>query len=249
MRVIPVLDLKAGQAVHALAGRRDHYQPVRTFLHEGSDPIDLALAYRDRLGLSEFYLADLDAIAGAPPALPLYRRLLAEPLTLQVDAGVRDLASVRPLLDAGVSNIVVALETLRTPDSLAEIIAAIGPARLVFSLDLRDGTPLIAQGADWGSFDPVLLADRAIGFGVQRLLLLDLARVGTGQGLGTLPLLATLCAAHPQVSIQVGGGISGPSDLPRLARAGASAALIGSALLDGRIGRDHLNGLDLEPAS
>jgi phosphoribosylformimino-5-aminoimidazole carboxamide ribotide isomerase len=218
-------------------------------LHDGSDPIDLALAYRDRLGLSELYLADLDAIAGAPPALELYRRLLAEPLTLQVDAGVRDLASVRPLLDVGVSNLVVGLETLQGPDALADLNAQVGPDRLVFSLDLRDGLPLIAPGADWGTLDPVLLADRAIALGVQRLLMLDLARVGTGQGLGTLPLLATLHAVHPQVSIQVGGGISGPSDLPRLAQAGASAVLLGSALLDGRIGREHLNEHSSGPGS
>lgn len=247
MRVIPVLDLKAGQAVHALAGRREHYQPVRTILHDGSDPIDLALAYRDRLGLSELYLADLDAIAGAPPALKLYRRLLAESLTLQVDAGVRDLDSVEPLLDAGVSRIVAGLETLQGPDALADLNALVGPDRLIFSLDLRDGTPLFAPGADWETLDPLLLANRAISLGVQQLLLLDLTRVGTGQGLGTLPLLATLRAAHPQVMFTVGGGISSPADLPRLAQTGASAVLIGSALLDGRIGREQLNGRDFEP--
>lgn len=247
MRVIPVLDFKAGRAVHALAGRRDHYQPVRTILHEGSDPIGLALAYRDRLGLSEIYLADLDAIAGDPPALGLYRRLLAESLTLQVDAGVHDLDSVKPLLDLGVSKIVVGLETVRGPDPLGEINATVGPDRLIFSLDLRDGTPLIAPGVDWGTKDPILLADRAIKLGVRRLLLLDLARVGAGQGPGTLPLLATLRAAHPRVAFTVGGGISSPDDLPRLALAGASAALIGSALLDGRIGLEDLHELDSEP--
>src|SRR3954452_23878448 len=30
IRVIPVLDLKAGRAVRAIGGDRDHYQPLRT---------------------------------------------------------------------------------------------------------------------------------------------------------------------------------------------------------------------------
>ena len=33
MRIFPVLDLKGGQAVHALGGDRDHYRPVRSVLH------------------------------------------------------------------------------------------------------------------------------------------------------------------------------------------------------------------------
>src|SRR5947209_7775724 len=63
MRIIPVLDLKAGLAVHAVAGDRAYYQPIRSILHQGSDPIGLARAYRDKLGLSDLYVADLDAIA------------------------------------------------------------------------------------------------------------------------------------------------------------------------------------------
>src|SRR5436309_344159 len=42
IRVIPVLDLKAGLAVRAIAGERDHYQPLRTCLHRDSDPLGVA---------------------------------------------------------------------------------------------------------------------------------------------------------------------------------------------------------------
>ena len=70
MRIIPVLDLQGGQAVHAIAGDRAHYRPIQSVLHEGPDPIGLARAYRDSLGLRDLYLADLDAIAGAPLPSP-----------------------------------------------------------------------------------------------------------------------------------------------------------------------------------
>ena len=67
-RLIPVLDLKAGRPVHAIGGNRAHYEPLRSILHPaGADPVELARACRDRLGLRELYVADLDAILGAAP--------------------------------------------------------------------------------------------------------------------------------------------------------------------------------------
>jgi phosphoribosylformimino-5-aminoimidazole carboxamide ribotide isomerase len=244
LRLIPVLDLKAGRAVLAVAGDRDHYRPVRSVLHEGSDPLVLARAYRDWLGLSELYLADLDAIAGLPPDVSLYRELQNLGLSLWVDAGVRGPESLAPLAGTGVATVVVGLETVRGPVALAGLIDALGPA-MAFSLDLRDGRPLAVAGRFWppGAGDPRRYAEDAIRHGCRRLLLLDLARVGTASGTGTTPLLRELRSAHPAVEIAVGGGVAGPADLHALAGAGASAVLVGSALHDGRISRDEVEAL------
>ncbi len=114
-RLIPVLDIMAGLAVHAIGGDRGHYRPLRSLLHEGADPVGMARAYRDALGLRDLYLADLDAIAGAPPRVALYRELRGLGLGLWVDAGVRDASSLPPLLDSGAGTIVVGLETVRGP--------------------------------------------------------------------------------------------------------------------------------------
>ena len=65
MRVVPVIDLKDGTAVHAVRGERERYRPVRSALaREDGDPLALARAFRSTLGLDELYVADLDAIAG-----------------------------------------------------------------------------------------------------------------------------------------------------------------------------------------
>ena len=65
MRLIPVMDLKDGLVVHAVRGERQRYQPVKSVLCPTAQPLDVALAFRDQLGLSELYIADLDAIQGS----------------------------------------------------------------------------------------------------------------------------------------------------------------------------------------
>lgn len=210
-------------------------------MHASSDPIELARALRERFGLIELYLADLDAIAGAPPALPLDLALRDLGLMLWVDAGIRGPLDVEPLFfDVPSARIILALETLAGPAALAAIVDRFGPDHLAFGLDLRHGRPLVAPAADWGTSDPIQLADRALALGVNSLIVLELTRVGTSRGPGTLPLLRDLRAAYPTAELIAGGGVAGPDDLVRLADAGASAALVGSALHDGRIGPDDL---------
>ncbi len=238
-----MIDVMEGRAVRAVRGDRAHYRPVRSVLHEGSDPLGLARALRDRLGSTELYLADLDAILGKPPALPLLGEFSKLPIRVWVDPGIRVSADVAPILQAGAAVVVLGLETLRGPAVLAEIVETHGPDRIAFSLDLRDGRPLVPTESAWGTADPLQLAEIAIEAGIRRMIVLDLARVGTGAGTGTEPLIAGLRTSHPALEIVAGGGIAGRDDLARLESAGASAALVGSALHDGRLfdGSDPLS--------
>ena len=219
-----------------MAGDRADYRPLRSVLHPEPDPIGLALACRDRLGLDELYLADLDAIEGREPDLALFLALGELGLSTWVDAGVRGPESLGPLIEAGVRTIVVGLETVRGPAALGEIVATVGAGAVALSLDLRDDRPILAPGANWRSDRADDLALEAIEAGVRRLILLDLARVGTGRGIGSRPLLTDLARSLPALEFVVGGGVAGPGDLEVLDKAGAAAVLVGSAIHDGRFG-------------
>lgn len=235
MRIVPVLDIANGRAVHAVGGNRIHYQPLRTILHNGCDPCGVAQAYRDQLGLADLYVADLDAITGALPDVETLSSLVNLGLRVWLDAGCRDATSLPPLRELGIHRCIAGLETVRGPRALAGLVEAVGPDRLVFSLDLHAGEPRIAAGAHWMSRTPDSIADEALNLGVRHLILLDLARVGTGQGIGTLELLSALAGKCPAVSLTVGGGIARAEEIHALKGRGASAVLIGSALHDGRI--------------
>jgi phosphoribosylformimino-5-aminoimidazole carboxamide ribotide isomerase len=239
MRVVPVIDVRNGAAVRAVGGRRSEYQTLVSPLAASSAPLDVARGYRTHLGLSEIYLADLDAIAGAEPDAALLAALRADGFRLWVDAGVRGPDRARSVAEAGGQSVVVGLETVEGPAALREVVAALGE-RAVFSLDLRGAEPLGDRDA-WDGADAATIAERAIALDVRRLLVLDLARVGHGDGCGTEELCAFLAGKHPAVEVSAGGGVRGPEDLGRLRACGVRAALVASALHDRRLTRADLD--------
>jgi phosphoribosylformimino-5-aminoimidazole carboxamide ribotide isomerase len=239
LRIVAVLDLLHGQVVRGVAGRRDEYRPVVSRLTESTAPLSMACAIREHLGISDLYLADLDAIRGAPPSLDTYGALLTAGFALWVDAGLRTARDAEPLAALGVPGIVAGLETLAGPAALGDLCGDHGPERILFSLDLKGGQPLADLSA-WQAAGAWAVAERAVACGVRRLIVLDLAHVGMASGTGTEAFCARLTEAHPDLEVTAGGGVRDAADLRRLAQCGVRAALVASALHDGRLSRADL---------
>src|SRR5262245_48698146 len=110
IRLIPVIDLQGGRVVRGVGGRRDEYRPVVSRLTDSAEPLAVARAFRDAFEVDEVYIADLDAIAGRPPACPLYATLAREGMALWVDAGIVRAADAACLTGAGVGRVVAGLE-------------------------------------------------------------------------------------------------------------------------------------------
>ncbi|HKI34254.1 MAG TPA: HisA/HisF-related TIM barrel protein [Gemmataceae bacterium] len=240
MRIIPVLDVMGGVVVRGVGGRRHEYHPIVSRLTPACTPREVAAAFREHFGSSVLYLADLDAITGAQPALALYESLRREGFALWVDAGVRDAEGAQPIAAAGVEGIVIGLETVAGPGELARACGDLG-SRVVFSLDLKGGEPLGNLSA-WRR-DAQGIAAQAVAAGVRRLLVLDLLRVGEGSGFGTEKLCRALASDHPGVELAAGGGVRGVADLRRLRDCGVGTALVASALHDGTLRRQDLDEL------
>jgi phosphoribosylformimino-5-aminoimidazole carboxamide ribotide isomerase len=239
MRIVPVLDLQKGRVVRGVGGHRHDYRPISSPLSASSRPIDVARAFQHRFGLTEIYVADLDAIAGAAPALSTYAELLAAGMRIWVDAGIRDAEAAAGLAEAGIDRIIVGLETVAGPSMLESVCCQLGPGRVVFSLDLRAGVPLGDTSA-WELPDAWSIARQSIALGVKQMLVLDLARVGLGDGTGTQELCGRLVAAYPEVQFAAGGGVRDMDDLRRLQQSGVGAVLVASALHDGSIQPEDL---------
>jgi phosphoribosylformimino-5-aminoimidazole carboxamide ribotide isomerase len=234
VRVIPVLDLMAGRAVWARRGNRAAYEPVRSALvEETGDAVALARAFRRTLGCEACYVADLDAIMGGAPQYALIRQLAAVGLRLFVDVGVAAPAQAGSARAAGAGRVVVGSETLPSFEALAAIVQEHGRRRVVFSLDLRAGQPVVLAGSAHG-VAPLTLVGEAVRAGVTAVIVLDLTRVGSGAGVD-LTLGAEIRRAHPALELIVGGGIASAAHLAGAAAAGYDGALVASALHDGTL--------------
>lgn len=236
MRLIPVLDLQNGVVVRGVGGRRAEYRPLVSCLTSSVEPLDVAKSLVEAFSPHEIYIADLDAIAGRPPSWSSLSTLDSH-VDLWIDAGIKSLFDAEALIHSSIAGIVVGLETVDGPNVLDVAVAAIGRHRVVFSLDLRGGT-LLGRWQRWHAHDErdwLTVAKRAIQSGIQRLILLDLEKVGEGRGTGTEAMCRTLSTSHPDVEIICGGGVRNMEDLHRLKACGASAVLVASVLHDGRI--------------
>jgi phosphoribosylformimino-5-aminoimidazole carboxamide ribotide isomerase len=239
MRVIPVLDLQDGVVVHAVKGQRAHYQPVASTLASTAEPLAVARAFRDKLKLHEFYVADLDAIQGRGHHQALIARLARqEDVALMVDAGTTDVEGALDLLAMGVSKVVVGSETLATWEVLVSVCAAVSVQHLVFSLDMRDGQ-VLSRSPQLATLPPLEVLERLQHLGWQEVILLDLARVGTGAGVDRA-LITEARRRYPQMSLLAGGGVRGADELWGLKALGVAGVLVATALHQGTITADDL---------
>lgn len=243
MQIIPVLDIAGGIAVHAQGGNRSQYAPLESELAPGQvgDAAAVLRAFHAELGIHRCYLADLDAIQGGPVQRTLIRELAAFHTgfagALLVDAGTHLPEGALEVLSCGASEVVVGLETLQAFSDLDAIVSLVGPSRVVFSLDLRLGNPVLhsaIQDARGSTPEPIGLAEQAVASGVASVLILDLGRIGTGCGVD-LGLLESLRRRLPSIRLLAGGGVLTRLDLERMRDVGCDGALVASALHSGRL--------------
>lgn len=231
MRIVPVLDLKGGIVVHARRGQRAEYARLHSPLVDGCEPVAVARALCALCRTSTLYVADLDALAGEPADVATLSALtgVADPW---VDAGATTPERAAELARAGVARNVVGTESLG-PDAADEVSDEHAGPRRVLSIDLRDGA-LISPRPELAGREAVAAAPLATALGVRELLVIDLARVGSGSG-PPLHAVEQLADVLPGVAIYAGGGVRHDEDLRALESAGASGALVATALHEGRI--------------
>ena len=236
MRIVGVIDIHDRRAVHARGGRRDEYAPVSLAAGErvDGDAVALARVYVEQLGVPELYVADLDAIAGATLHTGLLSAIAALGVPVWVDAGVTTPAAASAVLEAGASVVVVGLETLTSLDALATIARTVADAPVAFSVDLRNGLPITMPDVEHSRWSVSQIARGAADAGARTIIVLDLARVGSGTGVD-LEVMAEVRRAVPEVTLLAGGGVRSEGDLDLLARVACDGALVATALLSGAL--------------
>jgi phosphoribosylformimino-5-aminoimidazole carboxamide ribotide isomerase len=237
LKIIPVIDVLGGIVVHAVRGRRKEYQPLKSVLCASTDPVDAA-AVLEALGFSELYVADLDAITGGQPSFSLFKMIAEKTgLELMVDAGIANLKKAEELLKSHVSKVIIGTETLPNISLVAEAIELFGNEKIMVSLDFM-GDRVLSQFETGTLKPPLALLKKFQTVGVSEIIVLDLARVGSGEGVNTAFLKEALRSI--EVNVLVGGGVRSIKDLEELKELGVFGVLVATALHSGKISREEL---------
>ncbi len=194
-------------------------------------------------GARELHLVDRDmAERGDPANLALLAAIARRSrVPCRLAGGIASVAFAREALDAGFAGILFSSAVFGGEEVLREV-ARLGAGAIV-ELEVKDGW-LAPRGpasdlADAATGRGALAAARAAAIaGVTDLYVIDRGAEGAlaGPALGLLEeVRASLGDLARRMRFHAGGGVSSADDVRALARWGAASAVIGRALLEGRL--------------
>jgi phosphoribosylformimino-5-aminoimidazole carboxamide ribotide isomerase len=227
LQVIPAVDVLGETAVRLEQGEFDQV------VASGGDPEALVRRFAGA-GAPLIHVVDLDGARGGTLRAALFARLVAaaRPAAVQAAGGVRSVADAQALVEAGAVRVVVGTAAFAAAGALDDHVRALGE-RLVVALDVRDGTVRTQGWTEASGLTVAAAAERCAGTGVTRVLCTAIDRDGTlaGPDVELLARVRELTGAR----VLAAGGIASRDDLAAVEAAGCEAAIVGRALLDGRL--------------
>ena len=230
MIVYPAIDIRGGRCVRLSQGRDD----AQT--HYYQNPVEPAVQFT-QAGAAWIHVVDLDgAFGGAPLNLNILKQIAALGPKVQFGGGMRSRELVEQALAAGASRVVLGTRAATDPTFLKEIARAHGP-QLAVGIDAKDGFVAIKGWTDVTQLKATDFAKEVSQLGIGTVIYTDIATDGmlTGPNWASLETLLRVCPCQVIAS----GGVSGTSDITRLAQlsrtyANLSGAIVGKALYEGR---------------
>ena len=225
MEIIPVIDIRQNQAVHAIKGQRQNYRPLQTYLCNSHSPGDIVQAFIDSYPFKTIYIADLDAIQGTSNNEQLIRQILNkfQSISFWVDQGI---SSANELKIQPREQHVIGSETNISPKTLNELITL--RPEIILSLDFQ-------AKAFLGHQDLLLQTD----LWPERIIIMSLSHVGSNDG-PDYKLITDLQKTAGDRKIYVAGGVRHEGDLQSLNDMGIDGVLIATALHTQQITPDTL---------
>ncbi len=229
--ILPAIDLEGGRVVRLVQG-----DFARGTIYE-ADPVAVARAFADA-GATWLHVVDLDgAREGEPRQLELVAEIVAEVhgrTRVEVGGGLRTAEAVAGALGTGASRVAVGTAALRDPTFALGLVARYGPARVVGSLDVRDGMALgdgWRQGAEGVKAKDALERLSAAGIDTFEVTAIDRDGLMGGPDIALLRSLVRLGRGR----IIASGGIASLEDVLAVQASGCGGAIIGKALYEGRV--------------
>ena len=208
-RIIPCLDVTAGRVVKGV-----NFLELR----DAGDPVEVARRY-DEQGADEITFLDITATSDERDLiLPIIEAVASTVfIPLTVGGGVRAVADVRRLLNAGADKVGINSAAISTPELVFDAARKFGSQCIVVAIDAKrnasgDGWEVYTHGGRKATgLDAVAWAKKMEALGAGEILLTSMDRDGTRVGFD----LALTAAVSDAVGISViaSGGVGGLQDL------------------------------------
>ncbi len=230
-RIIPCLDVTGGRVVKGV-----NFVELR----DAGDPVEIAARYNEQ-GADELTFLDITATSdGRDLILHIIEAVASQVfIPLTVGGGVRSVADVRRLLNAGADKVSFNSAAVADPELIRAASDRYGAQCIVVAIDAkrRQGDDLAARGPGWDVYthggrknvglDAVAWAKQMAEFGAGEILLTSMDRDGTKSGFD-LELTRAVSDAVP-VPVIASGGVGGLGDLADgITQGGADAVLAAS---------------------
>jgi phosphoribosylformimino-5-aminoimidazole carboxamide ribotide isomerase len=230
MMVIPAVDVRDGRCVRLREGRAD----AETVFSE--DPVAMATQWAAR-GAQRLHVVDLDGAFGGARQTALVAKIVAAvaPVAVEVGGGLRDVAAVESVLEAGARWAVVGTRAALDERFLRELCGRFS-ARIIIAVDARGDRVAVKGWTELADVTVTEVGQRALGAGAAALLYTDVSRDGTERGPNIDDTVAL--ARSVRMPILASGGVGSAADIKTLAAvadAGIEGVVVGRALYTGAL--------------
>jgi phosphoribosylformimino-5-aminoimidazole carboxamide ribotide isomerase len=226
LEIIPAIDLKDGVAVRLTKGLMDSAKIY------SSEPWAIAKEF-EQMGAKWLHIVDLNgAFAGEPQNLSQIEKIRQETsLKIELGGGVRDEKTIKFYSDLGIERIILGSVAKSDPEFAIEMSKIY---KIAIGIDAINGMVAVDGWADVSEVSANGLAQKFKNSSIDAIISTDISKDGTLEGVN-LGFTEEI-AKHSGIPTIASGGVSGMSDLEKIADSGKIAgAIIGKAFYEGRL--------------
>ena len=231
-RIIPCLDFLDGRVVKGV-----HFVDLR----DVGDPVENALLYEAE-GADELTFLDISATAEGRATMIEAARRVADVISIPfaIGGGVRTVADVARLLEAGADKVGINTAAVRTPVLISEAAGKLGSETIVVAIDAQqvaEDPPrwevYVSGGQEPTGIDAVEWAVRVAELGAGEILLTSIDADGTLDGYD-IPLTRTVAEAVT-IPVTASGGAGTLAHFAEALTAGKADAALAASVFHDRV--------------
>ncbi|MCG6551248.1 MAG: 1-(5-phosphoribosyl)-5-[(5-phosphoribosylamino)methylideneamino]imidazole-4-carboxamide isomerase [Candidatus Magnetominusculus sp. LBB02] len=228
MLIIPAIDLKGGQCVRLLQGRKEDVTKY------SDDPVETARRWVAD-GAELIHIVDLDgAFTGQQSNLQSIENIRkAVSVQLEVGGGIRDLERIKLLCSIGIDKIILGTVAIKDPALLRQACQQF-PGKIVVGIDAKKGMVAIKGWEEVTETPASSLAKAVEAAGAAGIIYTDIAKDGMLMG-PNLEATAEI-AGLVKIPVTASGGVASLKDIAALMRIeGLYGIITGKAVYSGAI--------------